>query len=267
MTVKTTITNRKGGTGKSTTTLNLGVTLVEQGYKVLLCDLDSQADLTAYTNRPKNLEKTLKTILDKMLETFDAADPRVPLPGEVIQNVKSKLYILPSSMYLDLTGKNLDASGIGNQLLPLYFEEHAEYFNQFDFILFDTSAAQSTLNDGAFLTADNIIIVTDVSTDSAEGIQNSMAWTKAIFRTFKKELNIAGVLINNASMNTKFYKTFIEEIGDTVPGSIFNTVIPRSTALPESRKSNLGLIEYNPNHKVAKLYKDFAREYIERVKK
>lgn len=266
---KIVISNLKGGVGKTFLTFNIGYTLATKYNKrVLMIDTDSQANLTGYSGQSKISRDSLSGVIANLL-TSDIESDEITQPQCIVKNITKNLDIFPSSIHLELMSRQLDSSSIGSKLFSLYMKKFKSFFNQYDVILIDTKPAMSTINDSMFLLSDEVILVSDVSEDGAEGLQQVSAWNQRLFQAEDRNFKVSGIILNNIKTNTKYTDIFLQQLVDDLGNNaidrlILQTKISSTVKVPEARALNKALTEYLPGHKVAIEIEMLTQELIER---
>lgn len=241
------ITNHKGGVGKTTTTASLGVALSRSGERVLLLDLDPQGNLSSlFVHGEIN-----KTVFDVFLQ-------RGVLP---IYGVSDNLDIVPSS--LDLVGMDRALEAIGgdyNKRLQILRGALQSVREKYDYILIDCPPSLGVLTHNALVASDGVIITLTAESLPTKGLNTLM---EVIVRTrqagLNKGLNIAGILItryNRRRINRLVEESLRENFGEIV----YKTKIRENVDLMESPLYNQDIFSYAPESNGAKDYESLAQE-------
>ena len=246
------ISNQKGGTGKTTTTLNLGAALAHfHKKKVLLIDLDPQGSLTLFTGlMPEELDEHVGTVV---------ANP---------SNFKEALvdYFLPSLKLLpghaSMTKLNSDATNIDWKEGMVKALKKAN--KQFDYVLIDCPPTLGPLAEQAMCVADQMIVPLQCEYMALRGVQLILGTLAHVQETCNKKLNVMGILPTMFDARTLHAKEVLLEIRDALDGqvNVFDTVIPRTVRFPESAVTMLPIFEYDPKNAAAKAYKKLAKEVV-----
>ena len=255
------LANQKGGTAKTTTTLNLGIGLAHQGRKVLLVDADPQGDLTTalgWTNAD-NLPITLDTQMKKILQD----EPFVYNEG--ILHHKEGVDIIPTNIELSGMEISLVNAMSREQTLKLYL---ADLKKDYDYILIDCMPSLGMLTINALAAADSVIVPVQAHYLPLKGMTQLMKTIGKVQRQLNPNLKIDGVLLTLADMRTKLAKTTEDSLRENYGKHIriFKTVIPVAITAAESSAAGQSIYEYDKNGTVAKAYAEFTREVIQCAK-
>lgn len=248
------IANQKGGVGKTTTTLNLGVGLANKGYKVLLIDADAQGNLTAslgYT--PDEQKPTLFSFLASTIndEDIDTAS------------------ILHTAEGVDLIPANLRLSDLELSLINVMSRETVlsrclESFNSYDYILIDCMPSLGMLTVNCFTAADSVIIPVQASYLSVMGLQLLIKTIGKIKRQLNPKLSIEGLLITMYDGRTNFAKSISTALQAAYGANvrIYDTYIPTSVKAAESSAEGKSIFAYAPKAKLATAYNEFVDDFV-----
>ena len=189
------LTNQKGGVGKTTTAVNLGVGLVQQGKKVLLIDADAQANLTMALgyNRPDDIPITLSTVMQNIIDdkSFDVSQG-----------------IIHHSEGVDLLPSNIELSGFEVRLINAMSRERVlkTYVNEvkknYDYVLIDCMPSLGMITINALAAADSVIIPTQPHYLSAKGLELLLRSVSMVKRQINPKLRIDGILMTTPEVNS-----------------------------------------------------------------
>ena len=244
-----TVTNQKGGVAKSTTSQNLGAGLAGKGYKVLLIDLDAQANLTLSCG-VREPAKTVYSILKDKTLTADAITP-----------IKENLSLIPASLALSTADLKLD--GLGKEYRLAEALESVK--NDYDYIIIDTPPALSILTVNALTVADKVIIPAQADVFSLEAIKQLNNTIETIKRYTNRNLTIAGILLaryNNRNILTQELTEVLNTTADYLKTKVFKSTIREAVAIKEAQARKQDIFEYSPECNVASDYMGLVDEVI-----
>lgn len=243
---KIAFTNQKGGVGKTTTTINTGAGLANLGYKVLLVDMDPQANLTyslkLHSNRiDKNIYHVLKG--EASIE-------------EIIMKHKS-FDIMPSS--IELSGAEMELVNIPAREMLLK-DAVQEINGKYDFVLIDCPPNLGVLTLNAFTAADELIIVLQSEYLALHGLSKLMDVIQVVQRRLNKDLKVEGIVCTLYDNRKNLNREVVGHIRDYFGAKVFNTVIRDNVALAEAPSHHKTIFEYDGESNGAHDYQMLAKE-------
>jgi len=244
------IANMKGGTGKTTTAVNLaaGLILLDKQATVLAIDLDPQANLSiTFGIDIANLQVSMSEVL---------LDDSIGFEYAIFK--KGRLHIAPSTMRLAVAQRQLQSITAGEFNLR---DKLDQIKHQYDYIIIDTPPQLSTLLDSALYASQEILIPIDVGYYSMLGIQELLAVVERI-KKINKDIFISGVLITFAE-HTVLSREVLENARKEFGDKVFNTLIRKNVRLAEAPSAHKTIYEYDPDSLGATDYRNFVREFMQ----
>jgi len=249
------LTNQKGGVGKTTTAVNLGVCLSKQGKKVLLVDADAQANLTMSLGypRPDDLPISLATIMQDIIDDK---------PFDV------KKGILHHSEGVDLLPSNIELSGLEVRLINAISRERVlttcinEVKKNYDYVLIDCMPSLGMLTINALAAADSVVIPTQPHYLSAKGLELLLRSVSKVRRQINPHLRIDGILMTMVMPRTNISKEVTALVRSAYGQNIkvFDAQIPHSIRAVEATAEGKSIFAYDKGGKVAAAYEQFGKE-------
>ncbi|VTS26210.1 sporulation initiation inhibitor protein [Streptococcus porcinus] len=249
-----TIANRKGGVGKTTTTLNLAYSLKELGKKVLVIDLDPQANLT----RCFDMENTenIKTIGHLLMTELEEEESYFV---EDYTKSYDDIDIIPSSIFLSAVETQMRAETGSERILSEIINQVKEYY---EYILIDTSPSLNVLTINALCASDSVLIVADTQLFAVVGINELLKTVQKIKKRVNPKLKVQGILLTMYENRTNLSKTLTEQVEEMFQKKIkvFQTKIPKTVKVGEAIYSGQSIKKYAKGSSVDIAYDNLAKE-------
>lgn len=246
-----TFVNQKGGVGKTTTAINLGAYLAYYGQRVLLVDLDPQANATSCLKIDKNTVRG---------GTYDVLIGN-SMPGAyILHNPRLKMSLLPASSALAGAEVELVSELARESRLKKATSQLQE---RYDYILIDCppSLGLLTLN-GLVAAQDGVIIPVQCEYLALEGLSQLTSTLKRVRSALFPELRVRGVVMTMFDARTKLANDVVGEVQTYFPAQVFKSVIPRSVRLAEAPSYGQPISVYAPASTGAEAYAALAREVL-----
>lgn len=249
---KIAIINQKGGSGKTTTVVNVGAAIAEAGQKVLLIDLDPQAHTTIHLGfEPFKLEKSI----------YDVLVNETPI-DDVIQETHIKnLYLLPAKIELASAEIEL-VNTIGREIILRDALKKSR--NSFDYIFIDCPPSLGLLTLNALTTASEVIIPIQAEFFALEGLTKLVQTIQIVSERINPATRISGVLITMYDKRKNICKEVAEKVINHFGEKVFKTKIRENVKLAESPSFGQTIFEFAINSHGAEDYKKLAREILMR---
>lgn len=244
------ICNQKGGTGKTTSSVNIAAYCALQHKRVLLIDLDPQSNATSGLGLNKhNIEKSTYHVL---LEEMDIKDVYLPVSIE-------NLYMVPSS--LDLTGAEIELVGTLGREYRLKRALTKEKDN-FDYIFIDSPPSLGLLTINGLCAADSLLIPVQCEYYALEGLTQLLNTVNLVKNNLNPALEIEGVFLTMADLRTNLSREVIQEVRNHFKEKVYTTVIPRNIRLGEAPSYGKPIFLYDKDSIGAHKYDDLAKEIM-----
>lgn len=249
--------NQKGGVGKTTTCVNLGIGLAQHGKRVLLIDLDAQASMTLSLGykTPDELTETVAEVMQMVIE-----DKPVPEGYGILRHPEG-VDLLPSNIVLANIEVRLFNTLSRETVLKNYLQNVKQ---NYDYILIDCMPSLGMLTANALTAANNVIIPAQPHYLSAKGLEMLLHSISSIQKHVNPNLKISGILLTMVDRRTNFTKDIIEILrkGYSSTIRVFNTEIPLSIKAIETTAEGKSIYEHDRSGKVSTAYENFTKEVM-----
>jgi chromosome partitioning protein len=248
------IANQKGGVAKTTTAINLAASLALAKQRVLLIDMDPQANLTSGVGL-KGQTAPGGTIYDAITTNGPTADA----------------FVLPTSIdHLSLIPADRHLTGAEIELVPMVDRERRlrtitnVLRNRFDYVFIDTPPSLGLLTLNSLVAADSVLVPLNCEYFALEGIAELMATIERVRAALNPELSVEGVLLTMYDERTNLGQQVSSNIPEYFGDKVYNTVIPRNIRLGEAPSHGLPVILYDARSRGAEAYISLAKEFLAR---
>jgi chromosome partitioning protein len=243
--------NQKGGVAKTTTTLNLAVAFKEQGFRVLVIDLDPQGNLTMSQGmNPDSIERSM----------FDVLVHRLPI-SEIIH--QAEVDVAVSS--IDLAGAELALSSMIGRERALE-KSLLEVRDRYDFIMIDTPPSLGLLTINAFVAATGVIVPVQCEYLSLRGLvqlENTLAMVR---ENLNPDVKIEGILPTMFDRRTLHSREAVEILEENFGELVFKTRIRKTVRYAEAPVKGSSVLKYDPSGTAAEAYRELAKEVLDGAK-
>jgi len=253
-----TVSNQKGGVGKTTTTVNIAAAIAEFGGRVLVIDLDPQGNASTALGVPHSADTP--SIYDVLIDDFPIADVIQPSPES------ENLFCAPSTIHL---------AGAEIELVSQVAREHrlktaldaflGAQERPFDFILIDCPPSLGLLTINAFTAADEVFLPIQAEYYALEGLSQLLGNIKMIQKHLNPRIHVSTILLTMFDQRTRLSQQVGDEVRAHFPNEVLKTVIPRSVRVSEAPSFGQTVITYDGGSAGAVAYREAAVEILSRA--
>ncbi len=251
------ISNQKGGVGKTTTSVNLAASIAAAGHRVVLIDLDPQANATSGLGVDLSEETGSVSLYEPLLGHAEAE-------SKVRPTGRDNLFLIPSEM--DLAGVEIELARTDSHLTRLReVLEPLRAHNAYDFAVLDCPPSLGVLMTASLAAADEVLIPLQCEFYGLEGLAKIMQVIGQIRESGANPgLTVEGILMTMFDGRTNLARQVIEEVRKHFPDEVYETVIPRSVRVGEAPSFGRTVIEHDPEGIAARAFRNLAIEFLKR---
>jgi chromosome partitioning protein len=249
------VANQKGGVGKTTTAINLAATLAQSGERVLLVDLDPQANAT--TGLGLSVEEGQPSMFEVLLG-------EAPIRNVLLATRVQNLLVAPSSH--DMAGATVLLTGLARREFRL--RDALDVVTRdldLSYVFVDCPPSLGLLTVNALVAADEVLVPVQAEYYALEGLAQLLDTVEALKSGLNPRLRIAGLVLTMADVRTRLARDVEAELRSHFPGLTFDTVVPRNIRLAEAPGFGVPVFLLDPRCPGADAYFDLAKEVVDRV--
>lgn len=256
-----TVSNQKGGVGKTTSTVNLAAALADQGFNVLVIDIDPQGNASTALGVPHSADTD--SIYDVLIDDLTFADVVADCPDV------ERLQVVPATIHLAGAEIELVSLVAREQRLQRALDEYHRYreengLDRLDYVFIDCPPSLGLLTVNAFVAAKEVLIPIQCEYYALEGLSQLLNNIQMIQKHLNPPLVVSTILLTMYDGRTKLAAQVAEEVREHFPDAVLDTLIPRNVRISEAPSYQQSVISYDPSSSGALAYLEAAAEIVKR---
>ena len=249
------ITNQKGGVGKTTTAVNLSAALGRLKKKVLIIDIDPQGNSTSGLGF--NRKEVILSSYNIMIGDASAKEA-------ILKTEFENLDIIPSSK--NLAALEIELADVDSR--EMYLKKAIDPIkDDYDYIIIDCPPSLGIITTNVLSASNSILVPIQCEFYALEGLTQLMSTVKIVKRQYNPELNLEGILLTMCDRRLNLTQQVIREVKNHFPNKVFNSIIPRTVKLSEAPSFGKPIIYFDKNNKGSDAYISLAKEIIKNKEK